>query len=93
MSQPDYNFTYLGTSTGGVAVRTGPTYLHTVTINTASTAASPTFTLHNATSSSTGQFALVSQGTAGTLLFDATLLAGLFISQTSSTGDVTVTWA
>ena len=71
-----------GTSTTGI-----------LTINTASTSAANAVGLYNATSSSTGQIASITLATVQTLYYDAVLPNGLFVRSTTSTGDLTITWA
>lgn len=97
MSQPIYNYINLGTvttSTGAVLIRTGPGILHTVTIHGTSTTGSPII-FYDSTSSSTGLViaSVTLTGTVETLSYDIALDNGLLRGHTTSTADITVTWA
>lgn len=90
----EYSFTNFGTantSTGTVVINARPTVLHTININSSGTG---TMTFYNATTSSTGaEIAVLTVGVPNVLEYDAVLSAGLTRGQTTSTADITVTWA
>lgn len=94
MSQLDFNFWQYGsttTSTGNIVLKSGPTVLHAININSSGTG---TIEFYNATSSGTA--ALVASVNAGTIvshLYDIVLPTCLMRGQTTSTADITVSFA
>lgn len=95
MSQPAFAFTNLTTTTG-VLIKDGPCVLAGVTINAlGSTAAGSVMYVRDATSSGTGaSVASIHTGTAvGTFVYDAVMIRGIHIGNSTSSADVTVEWA
>jgi hypothetical protein len=93
MAQAEYNFFWQGTSTGGVLLKSAPAILHTIVIG--STGVGVVYQLFNATSSAaaTASVASLVNPTPNTYMYDIVCPSGLFLGQTSSTADCTVTWA
>ena len=98
MAQFDYNYTNFGlatTSTGQVVIKSGPTFLHSINVTSSGTGA---FVFYNSTTSSTGtevcRLGTIALGTTHiSYVFDAVCHNGLTRGHTTSTADVTVTWA
>jgi hypothetical protein len=93
MATPEYNFTDIGnvsTSTGAILIKTGPTLLHAVNINSSGTG---TFILYNDTASSTGTIiGAYTVGVPRSHIYDIVCPNGLMRGNTTSTADVTVVW-
>lgn len=94
MAQFDYSFTWQGTSTGAVLLKAAPAILHTIVIGSTGAAATPIH-FQNATSSGTvgNTVAQLSLPIPGTYTYDIICQNGLWMGGTSSTQDLTVTWA
>jgi uncharacterized phage infection (PIP) family protein YhgE len=94
MSQPWYNVTEFGsnaTSTGMIVIKTGPSFLHAVNVMTSGTGS---IAFHNATSSGqTDTMLLLNPGVPNSYLIDAVFPVALARGNTTSTAEVTVTWA
>lgn len=96
MSQPEYNVTFFGTgntSTNFTTIgSTGGVFLHTITVGSSGTG---TVIFYKATSSSTGNEAIVLIGALGvprTYIYDIQMPT-LGRGQTTSTAELVVTWA
>lgn len=93
MAQPDYSFTWQGTSTGNVQIKAGPTLLHTVTFGSTGAGATPVAFFNGTSSAAATTVASFSLPTPNTYSYDVVCHNGLFFGNTSSTQDMTVTWA
>lgn len=94
MSQLDFNFWNYGgsaTSTAVTVLKLGPGVLHSINVNSSSVGA---ISFYNATSSSTATLiASINPGVPSYHLYDAVFNTALSRGETTSSGDITVTFA
>lgn len=96
MAQALFNHTVYGTSTGAgpIIIRSGPGALGVVTINQIGSTASLVTILDATSTAGTRTVANITPGALGSLAYFIPLINGLVLcSSTSSTAEITVTWA